>query len=74
MKRPMPDFTWYALESIRLGFKSPRCPFASVQAYPRYFQRLSLLGGLDAATSRTENEKTSETAKFAVSVKKSLRA
>lgn len=40
-----PDFQWYSSESKRLGFKSPRCPFASVHACPRYYQSLSLLGG-----------------------------
>ncbi len=40
-----PDFAWYSAESKRLGLKSPRCPFASVHACPRYYQSLSLLGG-----------------------------
>jgi hypothetical protein len=44
MKQPVPDFAWYAAESKRLGLKSPRCPFASVHACPRYYQSLSLLG------------------------------
>jgi len=39
-----PDFAWYSAESARLGLKSPRCPFASVHACPRYYQSLSLLG------------------------------
>ena len=45
MKQPVPDFAWYSAESIRLGLKWPRCPFASVHACPRYYQSLSLLGG-----------------------------
>lgn len=45
MKTPNPDFNWYSTESRRLGLKSPRCPFASVHACPRYYQSLSLLGG-----------------------------
>jgi hypothetical protein len=45
MKQPVPDFAWYSAESVRLGLKSPRCPFASVHACPRYYQSLSLLGG-----------------------------
>ncbi len=44
MKRIVPDFAWYLAESTRLGLKSPRCPFASVHACPRYYQSLSLLG------------------------------
>jgi hypothetical protein len=40
-----PSFAWYSAESTRLGLKSPRCPFASVHACPRYYQSLSLLGG-----------------------------
>lgn len=44
MKRVVPDFAWYLAESTRLGLKSPRCPFASVHACPRYYQSLSLLG------------------------------
>ncbi len=39
----IPDFAWYSGESRRLGL-SPRCPFASVNACPRYYQSLSLLG------------------------------
>lgn len=45
MNRVIPNFTWYSTESTRLGLKSPRCPFASVHACPRYYQSLSLLGG-----------------------------
>ncbi len=40
-----PNFEWYSGESTRLGLRSPRCPFASVHACPRYYQSLSLLGG-----------------------------
>ena len=44
MKHVLPDFAWYSAESTRLGLNSPRCPFASVHACPRYYQSLSLLG------------------------------
>jgi hypothetical protein len=44
MNQPVPDFAWYSTESIRLGLKFPRCPFANVNACPRYFHSLSLLG------------------------------
>lgn len=42
-RRVIPDFTWYAAESRRWAL-SPRCPFASVHACPRYYQSLFLLG------------------------------
>jgi hypothetical protein len=45
LKQPIPNFTWYSAESIRLALTSPRCPFASVHTCPRYYQSLSLLGG-----------------------------
>jgi hypothetical protein len=45
MKDPVPNFAWYSAESTRLALRSPRCPFASVHACPRYYQSLSLLGG-----------------------------
>jgi hypothetical protein len=45
MLQARPNFAWYSAESTRLGLKSPRCPFASVHACPRYYQSLSLLGG-----------------------------
>jgi hypothetical protein len=44
-QRKHPDFSWYSAESTRLRLNSPRCPFASVHACPRYYQSLSLLGG-----------------------------
>ena len=57
MKALNPDFNWYSSESIRFGFKSPRCPFASVHACPRYYQSLSLLGGAGCtAISKVEDD------------------
>lgn len=44
MPNSIPDFPWYSAESQRLGLPTPRCPFASVHACPRYYQSLSLLG------------------------------
>jgi len=38
------DFALYSAESKRLGLNSPRCPFQNVNACPRYFYSLSLLG------------------------------
>lgn len=44
MSRPeIPNFRWYSDESLRQG-RSPRCPFQSVHACPRYYQSRSLLG------------------------------
>lgn len=45
MNQTKPDVEWYVAKSIQLGLKSPRCPFASVHACPRYYQSLALLGG-----------------------------
>jgi hypothetical protein len=44
VKQPIPDFAWYSAESKKFGL-TPRCPFASVHACPRYYQSLALLGG-----------------------------
>jgi hypothetical protein len=56
MKQALPDVEWYSAESTRLGLKSPRCPFASVHACPRYYQSLSLLGGAGfTAIGKTED-------------------
>lgn len=40
----VPDLEWYSELSERRGVTA-RCPFATVEACPRYFQSLSLLGG-----------------------------
>lgn len=50
MTNPRPDFAWYSAESIKLGLTSPRCPFASVHACPRYYQSRSLLGKAGCTT------------------------
>lgn len=43
MENNIPNFEWYTgLSEIRKV--QPRCPFASVETCPRYFQSLSLLG------------------------------
>lgn len=39
----IPDFEWYSHISERRG-PAPRCPYASVERCPRYYQSLSLLG------------------------------
>jgi len=39
------DLDWYLRESSRRRTPSPRCPFASADHCPRYYQSLSLLAG-----------------------------
>lgn len=39
----IPDLPWYLGRSARYGGK-PRCPFATVERCPRYYQSLALLG------------------------------
>jgi len=43
MARINPDLDWYTGFSHKKGVR-PRCPFASVQRCPRFYQSLSLLG------------------------------
>src|ERR1700739_21513 len=38
------DLDWYLRESSSKGTPTPRCPFATADHCPRYFQSLSLLG------------------------------
>ena len=45
----IPDLQWY-LEQSALNNISPRCPFATVQSCPRFYQTLSLLG--DAGSTK----------------------
>lgn len=53
--RPIPDFAWYSGVSHDNGLIS-RCPFATVEACPRYYQSLSL----SAETGATEIPKTED--------------
>jgi hypothetical protein len=46
-----PDLKWYEEVTKRKGLKEPRCPFASVEKCPRYYQSLSLLGVAGVATA-----------------------
>ena len=39
----IPDMDWYLRQSKERGL-APRCPFAVVTRYPRFYQSLSLLG------------------------------
>jgi hypothetical protein len=49
--RVIPDLNWYlSISSERGG--TPRCPFASVERCPRYFESLALLG--QAGSTRIE--------------------
>ena len=48
---PIPDLRWY-IEISRERGASPRCPFATSERCPRYFQSLSLLG--EAGSTKIE--------------------
>ncbi len=43
MAKPPPDLGWYSAQSKALGL-TPRCPFATTNRCPRFYQSLSLLG------------------------------
>jgi hypothetical protein len=45
-----PDLEWYKSQSARHGVL-PRCPFASVERCPRFYQSLALLGEAGFATT-----------------------
>ena len=45
-----PDLTWYKGQSAQHGVL-PRCPFASVERCPRFYQSLALLGEAGFATT-----------------------
>src|SRR2546426_3339596 len=59
MLSAIPNLRWYKKTSLRLGLR-PRCPFASVERCPRYFQSLALLGraGSTALDAREESRLT----------------
>jgi hypothetical protein len=38
------DLQWYTGESTDKGLATPRCPFATTERCPRYYQSLSLMG------------------------------
>ena len=46
------DFEWYTSESAEKGMSTPRCPFATTERCPRYYQSLSLMG--DAGSTRLD--------------------
>lgn len=45
-----PNLEWYTAISEKKHLNSPRCPFASVDRCPRYYQSLSLLGTAGATS------------------------
>src|SRR5262249_4719765 len=55
----IPDFDWYVGISSARGL-SPRCPFASVDRCPRYWQSLSLLGELGSTKVNASRDKQLE--------------
>jgi hypothetical protein len=38
------DLQWYTSESTKKALPTPRCPFATTERCPRYYQSLSLMG------------------------------
>lgn len=49
MTNTTPNLPWYLGASKEMDV-SPRCPFATVEACPRFYQSLSLLGGTGSTT------------------------
>jgi hypothetical protein len=53
-----PDLNWYREISERKFLREPRCPFASVEKCPRFYQSLSLLGTAGStAIDKSEDER-----------------
>lgn len=52
---PEPDMDWYLSVSHKRGV-TPRCPYASTERCPRYFESLSLLGDVGRATKISLDE------------------
>lgn len=53
---PTPDIDWYLNVSREQGV-TPRCPFATVEACPRYFDSLAMLGQAGSTKIDPEEEK-----------------
>ncbi len=51
------DLDWYASESEKRGALTPRCPFATVDRCPRYYQSLSLMGDAGATRLNAKEDK-----------------
>lgn len=55
IEQPNPDMDWYlGISSAR--HVTPRCPFASVERCPRYFQSIALLGDAGVSTKLPAEE------------------
>ena len=55
METVQPTLKWYQ-ERSRIAAGPPRCPFASVQRCPRYYQGISLLGEAQVTTAIPADE------------------
>jgi hypothetical protein len=56
----IPDLEWY-LDVSRKNNSTPRCPYATVESCPRFYQSLSLLGGAGStAIDQSEDERLLE--------------
>ena len=61
MRIIIPDIDWYTRRSQEMGV-TPRCPFSSVEACPRYYQSLSLLK--DAGSTAIEPKEDQRLLKY----------
>jgi hypothetical protein len=52
----VPSLDWYKKKSLE-GSLPPRCPFATVESCPRYYQSLSLMGDAGATKMETSEDK-----------------
>ena len=56
MKILIPDLEWYLAISNKNN-SSPRCPFATIESCPRFYQSLSLLGSAGSTSiEKSEDE------------------
>lgn len=56
----IPDLNWYLTKSEKSN-SSPRCPFATIESCPRFYQSLSLLGGAGSTSiEQSEDERLLE--------------
>ena len=53
----IPNLNWYIPISEQNGVQ-PRCPFAAVKTYPRFYQSLSLLG--EAGSTQIDQKEDNE--------------
>jgi hypothetical protein len=57
MSPQIPNFEWYSSQS-RIWKLTPRCPIASSELCPRYYDSLYLLADMKVVTPISEEDKT----------------